>query len=78
MPKTILEKLQDLVGTIYAFDGHYVVWSSPNNPTMLQSTHDLRDVLSQLRIKGLTLKELIQCLPTFDPPKRSKVSVKEE
>lgn len=75
MPKTVLERLQDLVGTVYAFDNKYMIWTSPDNAVMQQATYDLRDLLPRLKIKGLTLGGLIECLPSFTPSKRGKVTV---
>jgi hypothetical protein len=75
MPKTILEHLQDLIGTVYAYDGKFLLWASPDNAVMQQTPYDLRDLLPRLKIKELTLGELIECLPDFTPSKRGKVAV---
>jgi hypothetical protein len=72
MPKTILEHLQDLIGTVYTYDGKFLLWASPDNAVMQQTPYDLRDLLPRLKIKDLTLGDLIECLP---PSKRGKVTV---
>jgi len=77
MKKTLLEKLQDAIGIITAYDGEYVVWADPVNPEMTRATYDLRDVIPMLKDKKVTLALLQECLPVLEKPRRARASLKE-
>ena len=55
MAKSIIEKLEHRAGTIVAYDGNYVVWTSTG-------VHDVRDVLP----KGVTLADTMDALVEHD------------
>jgi hypothetical protein len=74
MPKTLLERLEAMLGgPIVGYDGRFLVWHRTEHPYMQRDSKDLRDVLPKL--KGATLTSLREALPTFDLPKRGKVAV---
>jgi hypothetical protein len=76
MPKTLLEKLQAVLGgPITAYDGQFVVWYKVEHPNMQYGSQDLRDVAP--KIKGATLKSLREIIPTFERTKRGKVAATE-
>lgn len=72
MPKTTLEKLCAMLdGPITAYDGKWTIWYKVNHPNMMLGSVDLRDI----KIKGVTVRDLIDALPNFDKPRRGKVAV---
>ncbi len=73
--KTLLEKLEELIGPVAGYDGRYTVWSKISHPNMTRASYDLRDLIPKLKVKGVTLKDLQDAMPEPEKVKRGKVAV---
>jgi hypothetical protein len=59
--KSLLERMEEAVGRIVAYDGRLMVWTERGAHQLTAGTHDLRDILP--KIKGAKLGDLQAALP---------------
>ena len=59
MAKSIIEKLESVVGKISSYDGRLVVWTSTGS-------YDIRDILRFHNVKGVTLADATDALAEHD------------
>jgi hypothetical protein len=68
MAKTLLEKIEGLIGTVVAFDGRYCLWTATG-------PHDVRDVATRLKTNK---DDIADALPDFAPKKRGRAVLTED
>ena len=68
MAKTLLERIETLIGTVTAYDGRLCLWAGGR-------PHDLRDVAMRLKT---TKDDVADALPTFEKAKRGRANISED
>jgi hypothetical protein len=76
-PKTLLEKIEAITGSIVKHDYDLVVWSREEGKLTLRVT-DLRDLLKFPQFKKVTLEDLHKALPEPEKRTRSKAKTEQE
>lgn len=64
MTQTLLERIEELVGTIIAYDGRLAFWTKI-------TVHDVRDIAPRLNVH---LSDVMAAMPVFERAKRGRKS----
>jgi hypothetical protein len=66
--KTTLERIEDLVGRVIAYDGRLAFWT-------LKDIHDVRDIAPRLKLHAL---DIMAAMPIIPPVKRGRAKLSPE